>query len=117
MYTLSVYCIEAILSHSKPPLVGDRQGLMWLGPAVSYIRWQRWDNDNCQTRVALLMCFPGHVSESLLGGGGGGGGASVEIVIRKFLQVFMSVRGIPNFLIFDPIHKLCVLIRKGRSRQ
>ena len=24
--------------------------------------WQRWDNDNCQTGVALPMCFPGQDS-------------------------------------------------------
>ena len=32
-----------------------RRGLLWLGSAVRYIWWQRWDNDNCQTGVALSM--------------------------------------------------------------
>ena len=33
-------------------------GLLWLFSAVRYIWWQRWDNDNCQTGVALLMSSP-----------------------------------------------------------
>ena len=32
-----------------------RRGLLWLGSAFRYIWWQRWDNDNCQTGVALSM--------------------------------------------------------------
>ena len=36
-----------------------RRGLLWLGWAVRYIWWQRWDNrgdnDNCQNGVALPM--------------------------------------------------------------
>ena len=32
-----------------------RRGLLWLGSAVRYIWWQRWDNDNCRNGVALPM--------------------------------------------------------------
>ena len=37
-----------ILEHAFPPT-----GFLWLGSAVRYIWWQRWDNDNCQTGVAF----------------------------------------------------------------
>ena len=30
-------------------------GFLWLGSAVRYIWWQRWDDDNCQNGVALPM--------------------------------------------------------------
>ena len=39
-----------------------QRGLLWLSSAACYIWWQRWDDDNCQTGVALPMKFPGQDS-------------------------------------------------------
>ena len=55
-------CIYKLI---KPPLVGEHafstDGVcLQVGPR--YIWWQRWNNDNCKTGVALPICFPGHGS-------------------------------------------------------
>ena len=43
-------CVFLVDEHAFPPT-----GFLWLGSAVRYIWWQRWDDDNCQNGVALPM--------------------------------------------------------------
>ena len=47
---------ESSLNNTKQ----ENPSCMHVGPR--YIWWQLWDKVNCQTGVALPMCFPGQVS-------------------------------------------------------
>ena len=46
---------SAVNHHWCMSMLFHRRDLQWLGSAVSNIWWQRWDDDNCQTGVALPM--------------------------------------------------------------